>query len=254
MVMVLSFSCGKEKRGNVVVEDVTSEVAAVFQEYYEKNFDPACSGKLIGDFNGDGKSELVTVSYVKNENGFLENYIVAYYRIKNGAMIRDWNVIDSSRPGFPSPFEISDAEKQTGGNSVKTEESLQIYANDKGYFCAVLAIQKGDCLTASYIVFTIEDEQVTVVRNLFEPGEDPAPVLYAYEDYFGSDASKNALYAENGSGNPYPDYIAALNAEIGSYGFVWTQNENRPGSPAFLARGQITEAEPVRLLLSYTTA
>ena len=249
-------SCGKNTwrvpNKSVFSEGAESVKASVLREYYEENFDPDTSERVIADFNGDGESEMVTVSIEKYENGALANFTIAYYRIKDGAMIRDWSVNDSAQKGFPAPQEAVVYSFTEGQQGIpQGGENLRIYMNEKGLICCVFFYRLTDSVVASYVLFGIQKEEVTAMKILWDPGDDEESSLYPYESYFYGDAAADVLYAGNSQNRKYDSYLNALQQEIGVRGFSFEALDQSGDASDLGIKGSVVENDSVKLLLSF---
>lgn len=195
VLMLLAFvSCGKENNDN----------NATLEAFYAENYEGEKSGKLIRDFDSDGTDDMIAVTFEAYETGCCKDLSVHYVKINEG----------SAREVDLLSFELED-------RPFIVREYMEIYASEDPYLMFNI-LTKYDGYEAEYRLLKITEDSIDVENHLFDPGYTSGVGLYFKEDYPENYDTK-ALYGleiEQEYGK-YDSYKAAIDAELGFYGFEW---------------------------------
>lgn len=203
VLMLLAFAaCGKGGEEN-------NDNRAILDAFFDENYEGKKSGKLIRDFDGDGTEDMIAVTFEAYETGYCKELGVHYVKINEGSACE----ADLLR------FELED-------RPFIVREYMEIYAGEKPYLMFNI-LDKYEGYGAEYRLLKITGDRIYVEKHLFDPGYTSGIGLYFKEDYPENYDTK-ALYGleiEHEYGK-YDSYKAAIDAELGLYGFEWMRWPN----------------------------
>ena len=235
-----------------VPEETTavSETAALLQAYYDDNYNSANSGRAIRDFNGDGQDEMLVASYIASPTHMMVDYSLLYFKVSNGAVTEAdrFSGADVETDGFPAADEtIVDPSLFSGAPD--GAEELTVHVSGSGHI-ACLFYYKMNNWSVSYLILSVKDDKLTVEQHLWDPGYTSGMGLYTYDSYFGSENKPEKLFETDwtdvDADSRYDSYWAALEGELGGYGFTFEQYRETGDPGSFTQKGQVADgATPV---------
>ena len=194
-------------------------------DFYEALAENAAAA---ADYDDDGQLETVTIDYHYTKDLIVDGITLTYF--DEGEAADSLTIDNRSFPEFP--VFASDYDGYYPGYFADLE-------NEAGEICINCSILM-DAVSSHYFVFDVENGKLKTEAHLLDPGYSSGTGLYMYEDYNKDNMEALALYGVddfNKSYGKYDSYLAALEGELGKYGFQWKKDTVFDGKDCYVLSG-----------------
>lgn len=199
-------------------QNVKKDNETILKDYFTANSKSGKCAYTLFDFDKDGQKDmLLTKQSFVGQTDITEQYDLILVKTKdNAAYIADTFSISDKEFEDYAVFLSSDAEYYKSDTDYP--QYVETYINSNGYI-ACNCFTRLNSWGVHYFVIEVKNDKFSVKQHLLDPGGTSGNGVYYYDAY-----PEDSLYGfevPDYHGGKYKSYKAALDNEIGIYGFEY---------------------------------